>query len=66
MGRLCQGALAWPLPSDILKARSVDMRNTVTAVLMGVMLVVAVGNISALAGRRDDEDVIMPDATHSQ
>ena len=46
-GRLCHGALSWPLPSDIRKARSVDMRNTVTAVLMGVMLVVAVGNISA-------------------
>ena len=47
MGQLCHGALSWPLLSDILKARSVDMRNTVTAVLMGVMLVVTVGNISA-------------------
>ena len=47
MGRLCQGALSWPLPSDMLKARSIDMHNTVTAVLMGVMLVVAVGNVSA-------------------
>jgi hypothetical protein len=31
----------------MLKTRSVDRRNLVPAVLMGVMLVVAVGNVSA-------------------
>jgi hypothetical protein len=40
-------ALSHGLSHRTFGRRSVDMRNTVTAVLMGVMLVVAVGNISA-------------------
>jgi sporulation protein YlmC with PRC-barrel domain len=35
------------LPSDLLNLRSVEMRNTVTVVLIGMMWVVAVGNLAA-------------------
>jgi sporulation protein YlmC with PRC-barrel domain len=47
LGKTQGGVLSSPLPADHLQSRSVDMRHTVTVVLIGVMVVVAVGALSA-------------------